>query len=203
MKVLLTALAASAALVAGPAFARDKPAPAKTSTSFSFETGTEYNALTKAYADLYAKSGISHTFANGLIFGGSFQQVWKTGNAQQEAVESTLGYNHKINSIFTLTSSAGVGYVWDSNPANQPAQNFAYYVVNAGLNAKLSPHWTWTVVQARWRDALIGNWQTPKLTTSIAYAWTPNSQLYASYGYGWKNNTADKYSVALGLKIAY
>lgn len=201
-------LAAAAIVVAAPAFAADASAPAaakppSTSNSFSFEFGSEFKTSNNTAADTYIKPGISHTFSNGVIWGGSFQQVWKAPSGQQELLETTLGYNFKIDPTFTITSSAGVGYVWDSNPANSPAQDYAYYVLNGGLNAKLAPQLTWTVISARWRDAFIGNWETPKLSTTLTYAWTPAAQVFASYGYAWKNSVADKYSIAAGLKIAF
>lgn len=199
-------LAAAAIAVAAPAFAADASAPAApkpaSSTTFSFEGGSEYTISSGNYADFYIKPGISHTYGNGLIWAGSFQQVWKVNNDQQQFLETTLGYNFKIDPTFTITSSAGVGYQWSSVP-QAPAQNFGYYVVNAGLNAKLAPQVTWTVVSARWRDAFGGGWQTPKLSTTLSYAWTPAAQIYATYGYGWKNGNADKYSVAAGLKLAF
>jgi len=209
---LLPILAASAVLVAAaPAFAADapaaKPAPAKTTNSFGFEVGSEYTTSSGNYADFYIKPSIAHTFADGIIWGGSVQQTWKNNALAetQQLLETTLGYNFKINPTFTVTSSAGVGYEWDSNPlvTGQPAQNFGYYVLNAGLNAKLAPQWTWTVIAARWRDAFSGGWQTPKLSTTLSYAWTPAASLYATYGYGWKNGNTDKWSAAAGLKIAF
>jgi hypothetical protein len=209
MQIRTTLLAAAAIIVAAPAFAADAgapaaPKPASSSTTFSFEAGSEYSIATGNYADFYIKPGVSHTFSSGLIWGGSFQQVWKAApGQQQEALETTLGYNYKIDPTFTITSSAGVGYVWDSNPANSPAQQYGYYVLNAGLNAKLAPKLTWTVVSARWRDAFGGGWETPKLSTSLSYALTSAAQIYASYGYGWKNGNADKYSVAGGVKLAF
>lgn len=206
-------LAAAAIAFAAPAFAADapapaKPAPAKTTNSFSFEFGAEQSVSNNSTADTYIKPGISHTFSSGVIWGGSFQQVWKTTTSptpgqQQELLETTLGYNFKLDPTFTITSSAGVGYLWDSNPGNAPAQNYGYYVLNAGLNAKLAPQLTWTVVSTRWRDAFGGGWQTPKLSTTLTYAWTPAASLFASYGYSWKNGNADKYSFAGGLKIAF
>jgi opacity protein-like surface antigen len=200
-------IAAAAIAVAAPAFAADASAPApkppSSSTSFSFEFGTEFKTTTNATADTYVKPSVSHTFANGVIWGGSLQQVWKDPNGQQELLESTLGYNFKIDPTFTVTSSAGVGYVWDSNPANAPAQDYAYYVANLGLNAKLAPQLTWTVISARYRQAFIGGWETPKLSTTLSYAWTPAASIFASYGYAWKNGAADKYSWAAGMKIAF
>ena len=207
MKLLPIFLAASAVLVVAPAFAADapaaKPAPAKTTNSFGFEAGSEYTISSGAYADFYIKPSISHTFADGIIWGGSFQQVWRPNTSQQELLETTLGYNFKIDPTFTITSSAGVGYVWDSAPSTPALGSYAYYVLNAGLNAKLAPQLTWTVVSARWRDSFNGGWQTPKLTTTLTYAWTPAASLYASYGYGWKNGNTDKWSGAVGLKIAF
>lgn len=205
--------AAAATFVVAPAFAGPaapaKPAP--TTNSFSFEAGSEYAITGGTYKDFYIKPGIAHTFADGIIWGGSFQQVWIApsqakpagSSEQQELLETTLGYNFKIDPTFTVTSSAGVGYFWDSNPGAAPAQNYGYYVLNAGLNAKLAPQLTWTVVSARWRDAFGGGWQTPKLSTTLSYAFTPVSSLYATYGYGWKNGAVDKYSFAGGFKLAF
>jgi hypothetical protein len=203
MKFIAAIAASAAILTAAPAFAGDAPAkPAPTTNSFSFEVGTEYKVSNDKYADLYTKGSISHTYSSGIIWGGSFQQVWKADQNQQELLETTLGYNFKLNPVLTATSSGGVGYQW-SSVDQAPAKDFGYYVFNAGLNAKVSPKVTWTVVSGRWRDAFVGGWQTPKLSTSISYTWAPASQVFFSYGYGWKNGVADKYSYALGLKLAF
>ena len=169
------------------------------------EFGPEFGAASGNLADVYGKGSIAHTFANGWIWGGSFQNTYKNNvsNEQQQLIETTLGYNFKLDPTFTLTTSAGVGYEFDTSAANKPAQDYAYYVLNAGLNAKLSPQWTWNVIGARYRDAFIGGWQTPKVTTGITYTIDAHDSVYTNVGYSWKNGKDDKTSIAVGYKYGF
>jgi hypothetical protein len=200
---------------AAPAFAADAgvvaPRPAAPAAApairnvLSLEFGPEFAEATRNLADVYGKASLAHTFANGWIWTGTFQDTFKANaaNEQQQLIETTLGYNFKLDPTFTLTTSAGVGYEFDSNPANKPAQNYGYYVLNAGLNVKLSSQWTWNAIAARYRDAFSGGWATPKVSTGLTYTIDAKDSVYANIGYSWKNGVADKIGIAVGYKYGF
>ena len=117
--------------------------------------------------------------------------------------ETTLGYNIKLDQIWSVPVSAGVGYRWDDNPKATPSQAFAYYVLNAGLNMKISENWTWNAISARYRDAFEGGWQTPKVTTGLTYAIDHQNSIYGNVGYAWRNGLPNKINVAFGYKYGF
>ena len=190
-------------LVALPAAAEDIPAPPALANSVGVEVAPELRTRTGALVDGYAKANGSHTFDSGLIWGGSFQLTNRVEGFQQYQPETTVGYNIKLDQIWSIPVSAGVGYRWDENPNAKPSHQLAYYVVNAGLNMKISESWTWNVVSARYRDAFEGGWQTPKVTTGLSYAIDRQNSVYGNVGYAWRNGQPNKISVAAGYKYGF
>lgn len=191
-------------LLAAPlAAAEDIAASPSIANSIGVEVAPEFRALTGALVDGYIKANGSHTFDNGLIWGGSFQYTDKVNGFRQYQPETTLGYNIKLDQIWSVPVSAGVGYRWDDNPKAIPSQAFAYYVLNAGLNMKISENWTWNAISARYRDAFEGGWQTPKVTTGLTYAIDHQNSIYGNVGYAWRNGLPNKISVAFGYKYGF
>ncbi len=186
-----------------PAMADDIPTPTPRGNTIAVEFTPEFDAKSGAFADGYVKTNLAHTFDSGLIWTGAFQFTDKVGGDRDYRTETTFGYHFKLNDIWTLPVSAGAGYLWDENPSTQPSQRFAYYVVNIGFNLRLSDQWTWNAVNARWRDAFEGGWQTPKIASGLTYNVDLHSSVYANIGYAWKNGQPDKISVTAGYKYAF
>jgi hypothetical protein len=162
----------------------------------------ELKVSTGNYTDTYFKANYAHTFANGLIWGGLFQYTFKPSDDQYQT-ETTLGYKWQLNNIWAVPFSGGVGYLWDQKQSSTPSQQFAYYVMNVGLDMKLSENWTWNVVSGRYRDAFEGGWQTPKVATGLSYHIDRQNSIYGSVGYGWKNGAPDKLTLAAGYRFGF
>jgi hypothetical protein len=190
-------------LVATPAAAEDIPALPPITNSVGVEVAPEIRARTGELVDGYIKANGSHTFDDGLIWGVSFQYTYIVEGFHQYQPETTVGYNIKLDQTWSFPVSAGIGYRWDENPNAKPGQQFAYYVVNAGLNMKISESWTWNVISARYRDAFEGGWQTPKVTTGLTYAIDQQNSVYGNVGCAWRNGKPNKVNVAFGYKYGF
>jgi len=225
----LPALAADLPVVAPVAAA---PAPAPT-TTLSFETSPEFKAASGAtqndLADWYGKGTVSYAFAPGWSIAGALQDTIKPAsggfdNLYQAQVEGSIAYKFKLTDAFSVTGTAGLGYTWGNTGfagglyTGAPAGNadlgnnddaFGYYFVQAGLDYKLDQHWTWNVVQGRYRNAFSETWITPKLQTGITYNIDATDAVYASFGYAWKDKgdgkglQSDKYNIAVGYKYSF
>jgi hypothetical protein len=197
------ALLGGSLLATSSAAAEDIPALPPITSSIGVEAAPEFRTQTGALVDGYVKANGSHTFDSGLIWGGSFQYTDRVDGNRQYQPETTVGYNLKLNGIWSIPLSAGIGYRWNENPNAMPSQQFAYYVFNAGLNMKISENWTWNMFSARYRDAFEGNWQTPKVTTGLTYAIDRQNSVYGNVGYAWRNGLPNKISVAFGYKYGF
>ena len=216
-KVLLVGAAVAAATpgfaadlsaTQGPSMPAASPAPAAILNTFTFEFSPEFGATDNVLKDDAFKLGYSRSLGHGWSWGLSDQEVvrsdGKVGNTQN-VLETTLGYGLKLSDMFTLPLSVGVGYVFDTRNASSELteKDWAYYVLNAGLNVKLGSHWTWNAVSARYRNAFEGGWETPKVSTGITYTIDPLDAIYANVGYSWKNSVSDKWSIAFGYKRGF
>jgi len=190
-------------VVSSSAMADDIPVPPPLTNTVGLELTPEFGAKSGDLVDGYLKANFAHTFGDGLIWGGTFQFTDKVGGDRQYQVENTLGYNIRLNGSWSMPVSAGVGYLWDEDPANKPSPTFAYYVINAGLNMRISDSWTWNAVSARWRDAFEGGWQTPKVSTGLTYLIDRRQSIYANVGYAWKNGEPDKISLTAGYRFGF
>jgi len=196
-------LTAASLLATSPATAEDVSTSPQLTNSIGVEVAPEFRALTGALVDGYVKANSAHTFDNGLIWGSSFQYTDKVNGFRQYQPETTLGYNIKLNQVWSVPLSAGLGYRWDTDPRAVPSQAFGYYVLNAGLNLKISGNWTWNVISARFRDTFEGRWQTPKVATGLTYAIDRQNSVYGNIGYAWRNGQPNKISVAFGYKYGF
>ena len=186
--------------VAAPAFA-GSPAPAPSATplgdTISVEYGPEYSASNGSLADQYVKLGFSHNLGNGWGMGVSVQDTVKTNNSSTFQPEGSLGYKWKMDALtFGVTGALGV--------ANTSGSDYnAYYAVSGTVDWKLDSKWTWNVINARYRDAFVGNWQTPKVATGVTYKIDDRQAVYLAVGYSWKNSAADKENLAVGYKLGF
>ena len=123
----------------------------------------------------------------------------------QGQVEGSIAYKYKLTDTLSVTGTGGLGFAWGNTGyaggayahgagANAEAGNaddsFGYYFVQASLDYKLDSHWTWNVVQGRYRNAFTETWITPKVTTGITYNIDATDAVYANIGYGWKGTRA-------------
>jgi hypothetical protein len=183
--------------------AADETPAAVLANSIGIEFAPEFRTSSGALTDDYLKATFAHSFESGLIWSGTFQYTDKIDGDPKYRIETTFGYNIRMDDSWSIPVSGGVGFRWDEDPAALPGTTFAYYVVNVGLNMRISDHWTWNTFSARWRDAFEGGWQTPKIYTGLTYTIDRSSSVYANVGEAWKNGQADKVVVAVGYKYAF
>jgi len=231
-KLTISLLAVSLLAVATPAFAADLPtkaplvaapaAPAPT-TTIGIEGSPEWfadpnNAKYGQINDYYLKGTISTTVAPGWSVGGALQWADKTSNnpvTNQFQVEGNVAYKYKLTSNFSVTGTVGLGYTWGNTgytngvAVGAGTDAFLYYFATAAADLKLDSHWTWNVINARYRNAFNEPWFTPKVQTGITYNIDANNAVYANVGYAWKDNgngkglIADKLNVAIGYKYSF
>jgi hypothetical protein len=206
------------------------------STSVSIEYDPEFNAISSStktsykhangLLDNYIKASVSHTFSDGLIWGGSFyyyDQVNHGTTAEsnkdtyQRYVETTLGYRFSVWGPFSLTPYGTLGYTWGATgivKGNTTNRDVYYYAANLAGDWKIDSHWTWNVFNLRYRNAFDYRWVTPKVATGATYNFDPYNAVYASIGYAWKsidNKGAvghtglleDKWNLAVGYRRSF
>ena len=233
-KLHISLLAVSLLAVASPAFAADLPskaavvaapaAPAPT-TTIGIEGSPEWfadpnNAKYQQINDYYLKGTVSTTVAPGWTVGGALQWTDKVSNSpvtSQYQVEGNVAYKYKLTSNFSVTGTVGLGYTWGNTgyltATTFSGQNgndpFLYYFLSGAADWKIDQHWTWNVVNVRYRNAFDRTWLTPKVQTGITYNFDANSAVYANIGYAWKDKgdgnglLADKLNVAVGYKYSF
>ena len=203
-----------------------KPAPKNNTLSLEFSPEWDASSKNQGLKDDYLKFGLSHSFDNNFVVGGSWQHTWRVGPpvytgikaySTAEQVEASLGYKIK-NGPFTLTPSVVLGYgfgdVPDINPALTPGSGSAtdpelYYAASIAGDYKLSDNLTWNVFNARYRNAFSVTWITPKVSTGLTYKIDGSNSVYANVGYAWKDKgdgkglQPDKLNLAVGYKLAF
>ncbi len=205
--VILNGLFISAANAADVA---EVPAP-KPSNTLSLEFSPEWKTSDGSVADDYLKFGYSHSFDNNIVWGAAFQYAWRPDSTSVDQLETSLGYKLKAGA-FTFTPSALVGYGFGDHPnINHLAKTDAeaYYAFVLAADFKIDDHWTWNIVNARYRNAFDTTWITPKVSTGITYKFDSTNAIYANVGYAWKDAgdgkglLGDKWNVALGYKLSF
>ncbi len=212
-----------AALVAAPAYAADlgavpaKPAPAAaTNTTLGFEISPDFGAdpakaTYNTLVDGYVKVSISEALGNGFSVGSSLQLVDKQpSNTFNALLDGSLAYKFKLNDNFSVTGTGGLGYNWGATGVGAgTGQPFFYYYGSAALDDKIDSHWTWNIINARYRNGVGVAWFTPKVQTGVTYNIDSTDAIYANIGYGWKDTTGgfnfnpDKWNVAVGYKYSF
>src|SRR5665213_4107642 len=181
-KITIGALLSSVALFAvHPAMAADvvSPAPAPSAANtISLESSPEFYDLAGAghgagdLNDYYFKLGLSHSFDNNLVLGGSLQYTQRapngSGGSSVDQAEASLAYKLKLGDSVTLTPGVLLGYALGDQPKINPADNTtpdAYWAVTLNGGLKLNSHWTWNAFSLRYRNAFDYTWITPKIAT--------------------------------------
>jgi hypothetical protein len=145
----------------------------------------------------------THTFANGAILGGSLETTVDVSSGEiTYDLETTLGHKWKVNDIFSLKGSAGVGERF------QPASaggDFPYYVLYIGSDIDLSAKWTWNVITYRFRDAFDtrNSFNTPEVSTRLTFKIDDGRSVFAAYYYGWKEGSPDYQGIGAGFKFSF
>ena len=153
--------------------------------------------------DTKIKIDAAHTFVGGAILGGSFETTIEVGSGEVTYdAEGTLGHKWKVNDIFSLRGSAGVG------ERLQPASaggNFPYYVLYMGADIDLNPGWTWNVITYRFRDAFDtrNDFNTPEVATRLTFKIDHGLSVFATYYYGWKEGSPDYQGAGAGFKFGF
>ena len=225
---LLAATPAMAADLAKPVAAA--PAAAPTTTTLTFEASPEFKAAAGAtqndLADWYGKVGIGYVIAPGWTIGAAGQYTAKPAangfdNLYTGQVEGTVAYKYKLTDTLSVTGTAGLGYDWGNTgyvagvastsgtDLGNDDDSFGYYFVQGAVDYKLDSHWTWNVINARYRNAFNETWITPKVATGVTYNIDATDAVYVNVGYGWKDNgngkglVDDTYNIAVGYKYSF
>ena len=145
----------------------------------------------------------AHTFANGAILGGSLESTIDVGSGEiTYDLETTLGYKWKVNGIFSLRGSAGVGERFQPASAGR---NFPYYVLYIGSDIDLNAKWTWNAITYRFRDAFdtSNSFNTPEVSTRLTFKIDDGRSVFATYYYGWKEGSPDYQGIGVGFKNSF
>ena len=235
MTKLYVSFLALVALGAAPAFAGDLPtgvvaAPASaavTTSTVTFETDPEFAALENVdgnhlLADWFGKATLAHAVAPGFSIAGAVQDTFKTSGFNQYYFEASAAYKATLTKTFAVTVTGGLGYTAgntgfvDGDPTGglNPDQgndddSYLYYYVSGSADLKVDSHWTWNIINARYRNAFDRNWETPKVSTGVTYSIDATDSVFANVGYSWKKTDAtdglvdDKISFGAGYKYSF
>ena len=127
------------------------------------------------------------------------------GNGLSFTVTGTLGYTAGNTGYLGGVATGGGGPV----DAGNSDDGFLYYAITGAVDWKVDPHWTWNVINARYRNAFDRTWLTPKVYTGITYNIDSADAVYANVGYSWKDTgngaglLGDKWNVAVGYKYSF
>lgn len=177
------------------------------------EIGPEFYATTKGsnqagdYADTVIKPSLAYAFAPNWSLNTSFQATLKNNSTQQYYAEAGVSYKFKFGD-FSLTPQAAIGDTWDATGLGEDGNaNAVYYALYLAADLKLNKQWSWTIFNARWRDAFDYQWQTPKVQTGLTYAFSDAAKLSLNAGYSWKNTGdgyyGDKMNLAAVMKYSF
>jgi hypothetical protein len=210
-----------------------EPAPAALNNTLTFEVSPEFYAIgTSSHAggqlaDWYGKIGYGYNFGSGFSGSLAAQDTFKaTGSATdlaQQNYEGALAYKLAVTKDLSFTVSGLLGYTAGNTgyvggvasggkgPADlgNSDDGYFYYAVSGAFDWKIDSHWTWNVVNVRYRNAFDRTWITPKVATGVTYKIDDADSVYASIGYGWKDNgngsglQSDKFNVAVGYKYSF
>ena len=145
----------------------------------------------------------AHTFVNGVILGSSLESTIKVGSGEiTYDLETTLGYKWKLNDIFALRGSAGVG---ENFQPGSTGSNFPYYVLYVGSDINLNTKWTWNFVTFRFRDAFdtSNRFNTPEVSTRLTFKIDDGRSVFATYYYGWKEGSPDYQGIGADFKYSF
>jgi hypothetical protein len=144
----------------------------------------------------------AHTFANGLILGGSFEYRDQAFSREMtQNLEGTLGYRVLLTSDLSIWGSAGVGERWQENPST----SFPYYVSRVGADLDLTQTLTWNVITFRYRNSFDpnDNFDTPQLATGFTYKVDGQRAITFKVERNRRDGTPSSTGVSIGFKQGF
>jgi hypothetical protein len=144
----------------------------------------------------------AHTFANGLILGGSFEYRDQAFSPEMtQNLEGTIGYRVPLTSALSIWGSAGVGERWQENPST----SFPYYVARVGADLDLTQTVTWNVITFRYRNSFDpnDNFDTPQLATGFTCKVDPQRAITFKVERNRRDGTPSSTGVSIGFKQGF
>ena len=144
----------------------------------------------------------AYTFDSGLIIGGSFQYTDTAfSDRTSQNVEGTVGYRIRLDPVFSVTGSAGIGEHWRENPNT----TFPYYVLRIAADFKISQAITWNVISYRFRDAFdrSDDYDTPQIATGLTFNMDGERSISAKVMRNWKDGEPSSTGISLGFKQGF
>ncbi len=209
------------------------PAAAAALNTLTFEASPEFYALASSshsantLADWYGKLGYSRNLGQGWSASLGFQDTIKPATStfldglSQQYYEAAVAYKLAVASNLSFTVTGTLGYTAGNTgyaggkPVSGAADlgnsddGFLYYAISGAADWKVDSHWTWNIINARYRNAFDRTWNTPKVTTGVTYNIDSTDAVYANVGYAWKDSgngaglLGDKWNVAVGYKYSF
>jgi hypothetical protein len=145
----------------------------------------------------YEVSG-THRFENGVFLGGLFQYTDPaSGGEDSQNLEASVGYRLPLDRSWSLDGSVALGGRFE-----QGSSDFAYYALRVGASVRLFDWLTWTVVSYRYRNAFDtdNDYDTPELSTGMAFKVSRANQVTARLYREWKDGSPDDTGLALGFR---
>lgn len=143
---------------------------------------------------------IAHTFANGVMIGGSIEPQIKSGSDDATYdLEGTVGYGWKLNDVISIGGSAGVGERFTGEFA------FPYYVLRVRADIEFSERWTWNTITYRFRDSFesSNDYNTPEVATGFSFKVDDSHSISVKYYYSWKEGTPEDQGIGIGYKFHF
>jgi hypothetical protein len=144
----------------------------------------------------------AHTFANGLILGGSFEYRDQAFSPEMtQNLEGTIGYRVPLTPALSIWGSAGAGERWQENPN----MAFPYYVARVGADLDLTQTVTWNVVTFRYRNAFDpnDNFDTPQLATGFTFKVDGQRAITFKIERNRRDGTPSSTGVSIGFKQGF
>jgi hypothetical protein len=221
-------LAASVLAAATPALAADLPSPvapkaipaAPITTTIGLEVGPDFvaNSNLSTYGQLtdsYISANIGYSFAPNWSIGGSFKNTAKTSGLFSQTATANMSYKFKLTDTFSVTATGTLGAVFGNSgysnniPNSTGTDAYLYYQIGGQADFKVTPQWTWNVLNVSYKNAFAFYMSSPSVATGLTYAIDAHNAVYTKVTYGWKdvNNGAGYLptttTVAFGYKYGF
>lgn len=144
---------------------------------------------------------LSHSFASGVIIGGSFEpQLKASSDVPTYNLESYVGFRLKLSDAISLGASAGAGERFTDDP-----HDFPYYVFHIHADIALDERWTLNLVNYRYRNAFNTDhdYNTPEVATGLSLKLDDRSTISAKYYYSWKEGEPEDQGIGIGYRIGF
>jgi hypothetical protein len=150
-----------------------------------------------------AQVSISHAFDTGFVLGASVEYADTAfKDSSTVNIETTAGYRFRATDRISMTGSVGLG---GRLQAVGIGDDFAYYVLRAGTDLKLTDVVTWNAIAFRYRDAFDSeeNYLTPQLATGLTFKMDEHNSVSGKVQYNWKDWKPDTIGFVIGYGHAF